>query len=252
MFLSFKIKLFILLCFANFNLMAKDISLTFNFENKNKEINQTIKNVVYQYKDFFDIENLKINILEIDKNNLHFFGFSNADKKNCNIRIFVSEIDFEEKDFLIFTVLHEIAHCYIGKNVLLKNKKDWNIEIDSKRKEKIQYFIDQKTKELLNDKSKREFHPNVLWHEIAADIFALDWIYKRTGEIDIILNVLEKRMEEDIKNPTLVKQPSTVAIKEMLFKILKNEDYDILKMIDSSFLSHIEFLIHAENSDKTN
>lgn len=241
MYLFAKIKFFLLIILFSNTSFAQNIVI--DFKQENQTINQFVKYKVKKYKNLFKIDNIYIAIESSDNMPTHFFGFSNGERNNCKIRLFIDEFDFEDKGFIEFTILHEIAHCHIGKEVIFKNKKTWSIPIDKKEEFKIQRFIDMQTDLVYKGKIQKNLHPNILWHEIYADLIALNWIYEKNKNLDILSNIFERRLNEYNRDPKKTLQPSSLGIKKMIKSIINNSNYNILELADYSFITHMRAII---------
>ena len=164
------------------------------------ELNQKLLNLEnkYQLKNFQQNYRYKINE---DSNNEESVSKIN---NGCQIEINYLKnkipvlMNTIEKDFE-FTVLHEMGHCVLGKDIFYQNI-DWKIKISQNEKIKINELISQNEKFYLDNKKTPLI--KAIYHEIFADSFAsLCYLQKNSYGYTDIKFLMNKRYSNQIRNP---------------------------------------------------
>lgn len=123
-------------------------------------------------------------------------------KNGCNIEININKnnpilMKTKTKD-IEFTFLHEIGHCILGNDALVKNI-NWIINIKEEERKKINNLIIENEQFYL--KNPQTALIKVIYHEIFADTFAtLLYLKRNPNNENDIQYLLEKRIEQN-KNP---------------------------------------------------
>lgn len=186
---------------------------------------------------------------------------SYTDAKNNYCKININYTD--EKPLLLsnfyddiqFVLWHEIGHCMLGKNILFNDYINWSIKI--KNSEELNQQIKKQTAiALKNSYSKngetyfKVAPPVIVYHEIYADIYALNLWIKNNKNLYEIVNLAQKRVESFNKNPlsslyasgfsipTLLEysNKSTLSIDDVE-KISQQGFIEYLKVINENYLS---------------
>lgn len=197
-----------ILCFSLKSYAIENQTFTFN------NIDLSIENETTKIFKSKDIENLKYQIVEyqpffnnyINKLIIHIHVFreanqtsvSNGNPYECVINLFYKDVNnpvllSNMNHDLIFTILHEISHCILTKEVMYY-PIDW--KIPSYEQKAIQLLIDKKEKQFI--KQKINVPPMLVYHEIFADTLATILLKKynyKLFEVEIN-NLIKKRFSQ--------------------------------------------------------
>lgn len=215
---------------------------------------QIKKDIEYNLKKYTKFINQNVNEIHIDINmnkNSKEISESNGDPyyckaslsyKNNNKPVILN--DFNQD--VIFTILHEISHCILNKEVLYKNIY-WNTTIPISDQKKLQAYIDEEEKNYLKQQYIKKIPPLLVYHEIFADTLTILMMqYYKEENIKNITKELITYREKKFKNHKLLeKHVSNNAlehIKNIDINRLKEEDL-INMALNISQNSFIEYLI---------
>ena len=227
----------VLLLLLNNDVFAKEYQ---NYELNNSlqsnaiEIEAIIKKAIKQTNRHWGnrIKSIKFDIRQ-QSENVREMGFSNADASACKIDLLINNDDFKDEDYLFFSVVHEIAHCYVGKDVFLS--PDFNWKIQSVENNIYQKYIDEKTVQLMsNTLPQNTYHPLIVYHEIAADVLALNWI----ADKELYLKIYEIRLEDWQRDLTKTKHASHWSIEKIIENNYLVKDSNLI--IEYGFKSYID------------
>lgn len=225
----------------------------------NKIISYDIPELLYLSQNLWESKvhriGLKIDIGKMEQ------SLSNADGSRCSIDFRVPDKDYlltDEKKEMNFIVLHEVAHCYIGKEQL-KNPVQW-LELSYEQTQTANNLY--KNQEDLFFKyycekceiKSRVVSPAVVYHELLADAYATNWILSiEVDKIDLD-SVQKKRTLDFIHNPLQSNHPSHFVIKDIVkdFEVSgKLSDEKINKITQKAFFEYLqEMPFHYDKLDK--
>ena len=205
-------------------------------DSESKVINQYISKSIQITSPFIRNQVSRIEF-QIHPTKDNYFAVSNADPKNCQIKIFITPGKIENEDFFVFSLNHEIAHCYKGKKIFFEPIK-WET-ISDIEKNKINDLLTYETI-LKREKSLTTTHSLIILHEITADVYATYWTFPFYPHIGKLIN-----KERTIENETSQEQLTHLFVdlnKLSKNKILNREyihlDLDIF--IEKEFISFLK------------
>jgi hypothetical protein len=265
-----KFLLFILfiISFTHFSYAKENNTITiksWNITDRQQQLSPVqkafIKNqLIIYYPEVSEIvNNLTIN-MDINKN-ANNVSTSNGNPYDCNINISYKNninpvllMDFNND--VVFTILHEISHCVLNKDIQYKNMQ-WDNEISLNEQKKWQDYINNEEKKYLTQKKNKKQYlvpPMAVYHEIFSDTLPmLIMKYHKDKEITKKINYLiSKRYKDYNKNPTLEYHVSYRALYNVsLLEI--NQSYNIQELIVlAKKISQKDFLIYLENRQLRN
>lgn len=177
-------------------------------------------------------------------------SISNGEKNNCNISLKVADRDYlleEDKKELNFIILHEIAHCYIGKEKL-KSNVTWDA-LNKEDKEKASLLYKEQEDNFFQNYCKEceikssVASPAIVFHELLADAYATNWILSLDiSKIDLE-GLYKKRALSFIRNPLVSSHPSHFVIQNVVKEFEKNgfiSDEEINKITQKALFEYLQ------------
>lgn len=172
---------------------------------------------------------------------------SNSDPLNCNIEIKLPIKEYltkDEKVELNFNLLNKIAHCFSGKQILLKENLNLkNISIEEKSKillmmEKQELLFIETNCDSCEEKNKVS-SPIIVYSELLSDAIATYWLLKIDGESNIFDIFYKNKTINFIKNPITSIHPSHFILKDIQneFKNNNTMTYDNIENITQNSLN---------------
>jgi len=217
------------------------------------ETNHIVKDVLFKTisKEKKHLPFLQIKI-EINENILSR-SYTKHENEQCIINIKYRDknpilLSNFEND-LRFILWHEIGHCLLGRKVLKETPFNWIIQVDNKDElnRKIEYLTDLSVNTIKNKKF-RIAPPKAAYHEIFADIYAIMWLVVFENNLQEILILSEKRIEELMGNPIGNPYASGFAIPLFLeYSTKRDSNYSLDDLKAIAQKGFIKYLIFLEN-----
>jgi hypothetical protein len=164
------------------------------------------------------------------------YSFSDANPDSCHIDIsytnnpkpvLVKNID----DDLYMTTLHELSHCYLGKEVLM-HPMGWKINFAKGQQEELDMYLEEQTNKLIAQQQCVEKQncqslknsgetgplPMIVYHETFADTLgAIWWLHiKGSSVIAQIAHLKDYRFDKYQKNPVGAEHVSYEALGNLI------------------------------------
>lgn len=229
--------LFIGLSSPSFSKDYESYTITNSLDEKSKNIDFLIKKAIKNTSQYWGnrVKFIKFNI-KSQNYNVREMGLSNADRNYCSIDLMINNDDFKDEEYIYFSIIHEIAHCYVGKEVFLSPEFKWKVK--SNLDPVYQKYIDEKTIQLMSNRlDTNSVHPFIVYHEIAADILALSWI----GDKELYLKIYEIRLEDWENNLKRTKHASHWSIQKIIDTNYIIKDVELV--IQDGFKSYMDEMI---------
>lgn len=176
---------------------------------------------------------------------------SNGESSNCNINLAVEDKDYltdEEQKELNFILLHEVAHCFVGKEVLNREKMNW-VDLSKEQQDKMDDLFAKQEKMFLDsfckdcEKKYAIASPAIVYHELLADAIAASWLLMIDPQLIDLEYLYKKRALEFVRNPLLAEHPSNFVLKDIenAFKNDKVITYEIIiKIVQKSLIEYLQ------------
>lgn len=231
----------------------KKFTINYNLSNTNSDIKYTIEKTLHHIikKDGKDIPFLDLNI----NIGMQYKTGSYTDAKSNHCKI---SINYKNREPLLldnfhedlqFILAHEIGHCILGKEVFYQQKFNWVIEL--KEIEKINSQLESQTNLSINSLecktcSFKVAPPIAVYHEIYADIYALNWLSGNEKNLQTILAVSKKRINEFNQDPLTSFYGSGFSIPILLEYMGENSKLTTIKKVETisqkGFIRYLQFM----------
>lgn len=120
---------------------------------------------------------------QVNINNNH--STTNGNNKECYVNLSYVPVEFwtsyyKPQKELYFSLVHELSHCILGKD-MFKGMIEWEIDIEDEKKKKINELALSKSIEswVLMKQGVKKINPLVVYHETFADIFSILYLYQK-------------------------------------------------------------------------
>jgi hypothetical protein len=165
------------------------------------------------------------------------YSFSDANPESCHIDISYSNnpkpvLVKNMDDDLYITTLHEISHCYLGKEVFM-HPMDWKINFAKGQQEEMDMYLEEQSNKLIVQQqciakqNCQEMNKNngshgplpiIVYHETFADTLgSIWWLHiKGSSVIPEIAHLKDYRFEKYQKNPTIAEHVSYESLGNLI------------------------------------
>lgn len=192
------------------------------------------------------INKLNINLTIIKNSNE--ISYSNGNMYDCRINLSYKNLEQpvllnDMNTDILFTILHETAHCILTKDVMYK-PLIWD-SVSLKQQKKLQSLIDIQESNYLHNKAK--VPPMLVYHEIFADTFAsivlqnYDSINYESNLNQLIMVRSQKLHDKEESHLSVDALQSVKKLKLKKHKLKIEEIYAIsIKVSQASFIKYLE------------
>lgn len=240
--------------FQSSSLAAEEkFTVNYNISKEDKDIGEITEKTLLK---IIQTDGKYIPFLEVNINlGVNYKTGSYTDAKNKYCKININYHDREPLlmdsfyDDLQFILVHEIGHCILGKEIFHQQKFNWVIE--DKTIEKFnQQLVDQTNLSINSLECKtcsfKVAPPIAVYHEIYADIYALNWLTINENNLKLILNLSKKRIDAFEKNPLSSFYASGFSIPTMLEYLGQSANLNNREKVEiisqKGFLKYLQFM----------
>lgn len=240
--------------FQSISLAAQqNLTINYNIPNEDYDIKNIVEKTVFKIieKDGKYIPALDINInLGLQYNTS---SFTDAKTNICKINI-----NYHDRkpllldrftDDLQFILAHEIGHCILGKEVFHNSKFKW--VIIEKDLDKFDRQIIEQTNLSINTLecktcSFKVAPPIAVYHEIYADVYAINSLAVNEKNLQLILKLSKKRIDEFEKKPLSSFYASGFSMPTMLEYMGNTSHLNTIERVEkisqTGFIKYLEFM----------